>query len=198
MKKFIFQVKLARGLSVFFLLIGGIFFTVGLDMVFFHKVIPISQEPGYAFASWFFLMIGGLVGFTGLQNCFSPMTLLAVSKRGVELKASPGPIRKLTLIPWEDIEDIGQGQIIMSGSKGGRIIHQTVKFILKKNTPSAAGRITDAMVRWSETEVNFDSTYFKIDLDVLIKALRKIRENPGNYDELNEEADYFISHNKFD
>lgn len=198
MNKFIFQIKLSGLLSVFFLLVGVVFFFVGLDMVFFHRVIPDTSESGYVFAAWFCLVIGGLVGFTGLQNCFSPMTLLAVSKRGVELKASPGPIRKLTLIPWEDIEDIGQGQIIMSGSKGGRIIHQTVKFILKKNTPSAVGKITDAMVRWSETEVNFDSTYFKIDLDVLIKVLRKIRENPGNYDELNEEADYFISHNKFD
>ncbi len=198
MNKFIFQIKLSGLLSVFFLLLGGVFFAAGLDMVFFHRVIPGASEPGYSFAAWFCLIIGGLVGFTGLQNWISPMTLLAISKRGVELKASPGPTRKLTLIPWEDIEDIGQGQITMSGSKGGRIIHQTVKFTLKKNSSSAKSRITDAMVRWSDNEVDFDSTYFKIDLQVLIKALKMIRENPDNYDELNAEADYFISHNKFD
>ena len=198
MNKFIFQIKLSGLLSVFFLLVGVVFFFVGLDMVFFHRVIPDTSESGYVFAAWFCLVIGGLVGFTGLQNCFSPMTLLAVSKRGVELKASPGPTRKLTFIPWEDIEDIGQGQIIISGTNGVRAIHQTVKFILKKDSSSAKSRITDAMVRWSDNEVDFDSAYFKIDLQLLIKALKMIKKNPDNYDELNADADYFISHNKFD
>jgi len=109
LNKFIFQIKLSRLLNVFFLLLGGVFFLAGLDMAFFHKVISAIDETGYVFAAWFCLIVGGFVGFTGVQNCISPMTIIAVSKRGIELKVNPGPTRKLTLIPWEDIEDIGQG-----------------------------------------------------------------------------------------
>lgn len=48
----------------------------------------------------------------------------------------------------------------MSGSKGGRVIHKPIKLLLKENSPSAKARLTDGMVRWSESEVNFDSIYF--------------------------------------
>lgn len=75
--------------------------------MFFHKLIPRINEAGYVFASWFCLIIGGLVGFTGVQNCISLMTIISVSKRGIVLKSTSGPTRKLTLIPWGDIEDIG-------------------------------------------------------------------------------------------
>lgn len=195
MKKFIFTIKLSRLLSVFFLLLGGVFFSAGLDMIFFHRIIPLIEEKGYVFASWFCLIIGGLVGFTGVQNCISPMILIAVSKKGIELKASPGPTRRLTLIPWQDIEDIGQGQIIMSGSKGGRVIHKTIKFMLKAGSPSANARLTDGMLRWGASEVNFDSIYFKVKLESLINTLKMVMSQPDKYEELNADVGYFIRHN---
>jgi len=165
-------------------------------MLFLHKVIPISTESGFKFASWFASIIGGLVLSTGIQNCISPMTLIKVNNQGVNIRATPGPTRKLTLIPWDSIANIEQGEIVMSSGKGGRIVHKTVKFVLNPNSSLANSRLTNGMVRWSSKEINFDSIYFKVKLDELIEALLNIKNNPTGFDELNEGADYFLKHNK--
>ncbi len=197
MDKYIFQIKLSRLLSIFFLLLGGVFFFAGMDMLFLHKVIPVSTESGFKFAAWFSFIIGSLVGSSGIQNCISPMTLIKVNHQGVNIKSTPGPTRKLTLISWEAIANIEQGEIVMhSGKGGGRTVHKTVKFVLNPESPLANSRITDGMVRWSSKEINFDSIYFTVKLDELIAALLKIKTNPNSFEQMNLAADYFIKHNK--
>jgi hypothetical protein len=194
MEKYIFRIKLSRLLSVFFLLLGGIFFFMGLEMVFLHNFIPINEDAGFKFGGWFCLIAGGLVGFTGVQNFISPMTLISVCRKGISLKAKPGPTRQLTLIGWNDIQDIGEGEIIMHSGKGGRTVHKTVKLVLKPQSALAQSRITDGMVRWNSKEINFDSTYFAADLGQIIKALKGIKSDPAGFDELNLDVKYFLQH----
>ncbi len=87
---------------------------------------------------------------------------------------------------------------MMSGSRGGVVVHKTIKLSLKQNSVLAKSRLTDAMVRWSDKEVNLDSIYFQVELEILIKILKKIKESPDDYEELNEDVGYFIRHNSID
>ena len=196
MSNYIFHIKMSRALSVLFLFMGAIFLSIGVEMVFLHKFIPVQDEFGFKFGGWFFLITGALVAQPGGANLLNPMTLIAVTRKGINIKAKPGPTRQLTMIPWDDISSVDKGEIYMSSGRGGRTVHKTIKFVFRKGSPFAASRITDGMVRWGSEAVDFDSTYFSVDLEALIKTLKEIKTAPGSFDELNLDVKYFLEHKR--
>lgn len=182
-----FRIRMSRGLSAVFFIMGLTALLIGLDMGFLHLVIPLSEQSsdgGYIFGQWFLIIVGVLVSYSGGSNLISPMVMLEANREGIGIKTRPGFSRTLTRIPWSEIDDIREGKIrISSGHQSNA--HRSIKIVLRPDSQLPKSSITDATVHWHRGEIDLDSSYFRESLDLLIQVLKILHENPERYLEVN-------------
>ncbi|HDP80785.1 MAG TPA: hypothetical protein ENN21_08075 [Spirochaetes bacterium] len=106
------EIRLSR-IPLFLLFCGGLFFlAAGLDIGFFHRVIPDLQvENGRkaAFCLFEFFMIGcgGLISLQMLQYLLAPAVMMRADDKGISF--GTGFRYRPFTIPWEHVAEIGVG-----------------------------------------------------------------------------------------
>lgn len=104
-------IRLSRIPLFFFLIFGGVFLVVGLDITFFHYVLDFeiaSDKKIYFYLFDFFAIgCGGLIVLQMLWYLIFPAVMFKANKEGIWFGC--GFRYNLFNIPWEYVEKIGKG-----------------------------------------------------------------------------------------
>jgi hypothetical protein len=159
--------------SLFVVLLIGLFADyLCLDLLFFHHV---QFAPGItAHSPWFWPIFGIFIALTlfGAKQLLFPKALLKADLFGLELGHRPfhGPMR----IPWEDVHEIGTGEVEIPAKRGRRVM-PAIRLVIK--TSEGLGSVVSSMTQVDGNSICFAANLFDRDLQEAIAVLREIRTN---------------------
>lgn len=119
------------------------FLVIGIDVVTNRRLsdglreILFTPEDTQIFEArdviwaWVMLTVAGLLILWGLKELFFPTKVLECRDGGLAVKLR-GPFRKHDVIPWEQIEDVGPGEI---DDEGDRLSLFNVKVFSRNGLP---------------------------------------------------------------
>lgn len=85
------------------------------DLVFRPEDVQI-YEPRDVIYAWVILLFGSLFVLWGLKELFVPTRVVECTDDGLALRIG-GPLRGASVIPWENLQDVGGDEVIDEGDK---------------------------------------------------------------------------------
>jgi hypothetical protein len=73
-------------------------------------------EPRDVIWAWVMLVCAGILVVFGLKELMFPTTVVEANEAGLRVRLS-GPLRTVTTIPWDAIDDIGSGSVSDEGDR---------------------------------------------------------------------------------
>lgn len=177
-----FEVNLNKPYAKFVFLCSLPFFLAGLDMLFFHFVIP-SAKPkdikGYIVGGLFLLIAGGIGLISGLKNTLKPSTLFIANNKGIFLYTKPFS-SKADFIPWPDILDIREGKISnpQDHMPVGKSTFPALMIVLTPESQLPSEKITGgaALIEWSNKSIKILASQLSIELKTSILKLQELKQ----------------------